>query len=46
MVDGDFKKFDGKWSVKSGTRYNFFPSFLKAIVCKAALHQSKDTVCI
>ncbi|XP_039031850.1 uncharacterized protein LOC120166681 [Hibiscus syriacus] len=21
MVDGDFKKFEGKWSVKSGTRY-------------------------
>jgi hypothetical protein len=20
MVDGDFKKFEGKWSVKSGTR--------------------------
>lgn len=21
MVDGDFKKFEGKWSVKSGPRY-------------------------
>ena len=25
MVDGDFKKFEGKWSLKSGTtRYNLF----------------------
>lgn len=22
MVDGDFKKFEGKWSIKYGTRYN------------------------
>ena len=22
MVDGDFKKFEGKWSLKSGKRYN------------------------
>lgn len=22
MVDGDFKKFEGKWSLKSGLRYN------------------------
>ena len=21
MVDGDFKKFEGKWSVKAGPRY-------------------------
>ncbi len=24
MVDGDFKKFEGKWSLKSETRYNIF----------------------
>jgi len=21
MVDGDFKKFEGKWSIRSGPRY-------------------------
>lgn len=24
MVDGDFKKFEGKWSLKTGKRYNSF----------------------
>lgn len=24
MVDGDFKKFEGKWSLKSGKRYCSF----------------------
>lgn len=27
MVDGDFKKFEGKWSVKCGTRYDLCSIF-------------------
>lgn len=23
MVDGDFKKFEGKWSIRSGPRWGF-----------------------